>query len=70
MGFNLGVKGLTVCKTNEYMYWGYSVIISIFLKASLQESLGPVFVIILTRQGEAVLHNVIYKFPNFFFAVY
>ena len=38
---------LTVYKINEYMYWEYSVIISIFLKTSLQESLGLVFVIIL-----------------------
>jgi hypothetical protein len=37
---------LTVCKINEYMYWEY-VIISIFLKTSLQESLGLVFIIIL-----------------------
>jgi hypothetical protein len=29
---------LSVCKTNEYMYWEYNVIISVFLKASLQES--------------------------------
>jgi hypothetical protein len=29
------------------MYWEYNVIICIFLKASLQESLGLVFVIVL-----------------------
>ena len=34
-------------KTNEYMYWEYSVIISLFLKASLQESLVLLFVITL-----------------------
>jgi hypothetical protein len=38
---------LIVYKTNECMYWKYNVIISIFLKAFLQESLDLVFVIIL-----------------------
>jgi hypothetical protein len=38
---------LTVYKINEYTYWEYNVIISMFLKTSLQESLGLVFVIIL-----------------------
>jgi hypothetical protein len=38
---------LTVYKINEYMYWEYNVIISTFLKTSLQESLGLVFVVIL-----------------------
>jgi len=38
---------LIMCKTNEYMYWEYNVIIYIFLKTSLQESLGLVLVIIL-----------------------
>jgi hypothetical protein len=30
------------------MYWGYNVIISMFLKASLQDPLTPVLVMILT----------------------
>ena len=38
---------LTVNKIIEKMYWEYNVIISMFLKASLQESLTPVFVMIL-----------------------
>jgi hypothetical protein len=29
------------------MYWDYNVIISIFLKASLQDSLTPVFMILI-----------------------
>jgi len=37
----------TVNNITEYIYWEYSVIICMFLKISLQESLGLVFVIIL-----------------------
>jgi hypothetical protein len=38
---------LTVNKIREKMYWEY-VIISMFLKESLQESLNPALVMILT----------------------
>jgi hypothetical protein len=38
---------LIVNRRNEYIYWEYTVIISIFLKTSLQEFLGLVLVIIL-----------------------
>jgi len=39
---------LTVNKISKKMYWEYNVIISMFLKASLQDSLAPVLVTILT----------------------
>ena len=39
---------LTVNKISKKMYCEYYVIISMFLKASLQDSLTPVLVIILT----------------------
>ena len=31
---------LTVYKTDNYMYWEYKIIISVFLKTSLQKSFG------------------------------
>jgi len=39
---------LTVNKISDKMYWEYNVIISMFLKASLQDFLTPVLVMILT----------------------
>ena len=39
---------LTVNKISEKMYYEYNVIISMFLKASLQDSLTPVLVMIIT----------------------
>jgi hypothetical protein len=38
---------LTVNSTNEYVYWEYNVIICMFLKISIQESLGLLLVMIL-----------------------
>jgi hypothetical protein len=37
----------TVNNSNEYIYWEYNVIICMFMKISLQESLGLVLVMIL-----------------------
>jgi len=39
---------LTANRINEKMYWEYNIKISIFLKASLQDSLTLVLVMILT----------------------
>jgi len=39
---------LTVNKISEKMYCEYNVIISMFLKVSLQDSLTPVLVMIIT----------------------
>jgi len=39
---------LTVNKFSDKMYWEYNAVISIFLKAFLQDSLTPVLIIILT----------------------
>ena len=47
LGVNTGLF-LTVNKISEKMYWEYNVIICIFLKASLQDSLTLELVMILT----------------------
>ena len=47
LGVNKGLF-LTVNKISEKMYWEYNVIILIFLKASLQDSLTLELVMILT----------------------
>ena len=49
VNFGISSKCLlsTVNNSNEYIYWEYNVIICMFLKISLQESLGLVFVMIL-----------------------
>jgi len=47
LGANKGLC-LTVNKISEKMYWEYNIVICIFLKASLQDSLTLELVMILT----------------------
>ena len=50
VNFIIGTKNcllLTVNSIIEYIYWEYNVIICMFLKTALQESLGLVFEMIL-----------------------